>query len=96
MCIGHLGDGNIHISLQAPPGTAREAWVARAGAFDDAVAELAVAAGGSFSAEHGIGQSKVKTMAALKNPVALDVMRSLKAVLDPGWRMNPGKVLPGG
>lgn len=35
-------------------------------------------------------------MAALKNPVALDVMRSLKAVLDPGWRMNPGKVLPGG
>jgi len=96
MCIGHLGDGNIHISLQAPPGTAREAWVARAGGFDDAVAELAVAAGGSFSAEHGIGQSKVKTMAALKNPVALDVMRSLKAVLDPGLRMNPGKVLPPG
>ena len=95
MCIGHLGDGNIHISLQAPPGTARDAWVARAGDFDDAVARLAVAAGGSFSAEHGIGQSKVKTMAALKNPVALEVMQALKSTLDPGWRMNPGKVLPG-
>jgi D-lactate dehydrogenase (cytochrome) len=94
MCIGHLGDGNIHISLQAPKGTPREAWVQRAGDFDDAVARLAVAAGGSFSAEHGIGQSKVKTMAALKNPVALDVMRSVKSTLDPGWRMNPGKVLP--
>jgi len=96
MCIGHLGDGNIHISLQAPRGTGREAWVQRAGGFDDAVAELAVAAGGSFSAEHGIGQTKVKSMAALKNPVALSLMQALKATLDPELRMNPGKVLPRG
>ncbi len=97
MSIGHLGDGNIHISLQAPgPATTRAEWAARAGDFDDAVARLAVAAGGSFSAEHGIGQSKVKTMAALKSPVALDVMRAIKATLDPGGRMNPGKLLPPG
>ena len=94
MCIGHLGDGNIHISLQAPKGTPRAAWVQRSGGFDEAVAELAVASGGSFSAEHGIGQSKVKTMAALKNPVALSLMRAIKATLDPDLRMNPGKVLP--
>jgi len=94
MAIGHLGDGNIHISLQAPGPMPAAEWAARAQGFDDAVADLAVAAGGSFSAEHGIGQSKLRQMARLKNPVALDVMRALKATLDPGGRMNPGKVLP--
>jgi FAD/FMN-containing dehydrogenase len=50
--------------------------------------------GGSFSAEHGIGQSKRPSMAMLKSPVALDLMRTIKAALDPEGRMNPGKVLP--
>ena len=95
MAIGHLGDGNIHISLQAPGVVPAAEWAARAAGFDDAVADLAVAAGGSFSAEHGIGQSKLRQMARLKNPVALGVMRAIKGVLDPGGRMNPGKVLPG-
>ena len=94
MSIGHLGDGNIHISLQAPgPGPAA-GWSARAAGFDDAVADLAVAAGGSFSAEHGIGQSKLRQMNRLKDPVALDVMRAVKSALDPAGRLNPGKVLP--
>ena len=94
MAIGHLGDGNIHISLQAPGPIPAAEWAARAGGFDDAVADLAVAAGGTFSAEHGIGQTKLRQMARLKNPVALDVMRALKATLDPGGRMKPGKVRP--
>ena len=95
MAIGHLGDGNIHVSLQAPGVMPAAEWAARAAGFDDAVADLAVAAGGSFSAEHGIGQSKLRQMARLKNPVALDLMRAIKATLDPGGRMNPGKVLLG-
>ena len=94
MAIGHLGDGNIHVSLQAPGLMPGGEWAARGAGFDDAVADLAVAAGGSFSAEHGIGQSKLRQMSRLKHPVALDVMRALKATLDPGGRMNPGKVLP--
>ena len=96
MSIGHLGDGNIHINLQAPgPEMPRAEWYARAAGFDDMVNRLAVAAGGSFSAEHGIGTGKLKAMAAMKDPVALDVMRSIKAALDPAGMMNPGKLLPG-
>lgn len=50
---------------------------------------------GSISAEHGVGMSKLKTMARRKDPVALDVMRAVKAALDPMGIMNPGKVIPG-
>ncbi|EKE44720.1 FAD linked oxidase-like protein [Oceaniovalibus guishaninsula JLT2003] len=50
--------------------------------------------GGSFSAEHGIGLDKRGSMARRKDAVALDVMRAIKAALDPQGIMNPGKVLP--
>ena len=48
---------------------------------------------GSFSAEHGIGQLKRELLARAKDPVALDVMRRIKATLDPLGIINPGKVL---
>jgi len=93
--IGHAGDGNIHVSLQAPSGMSdRAAWVARAGEMEALVNAIAVSLGGSFSAEHGIGQSKRHAMTAHKDPVAMDVMRLVKQALDPRNRMNPGKVLP--
>jgi FAD/FMN-containing dehydrogenase len=95
VAIGHAGDGNMHLGLMAPLGVAREAWLARAGEADMVVNEIAVALGGSFSAEHGIGVSKLHAMAALKNPVAVEVMRGIKRTLDPRGLMNPGKVLPG-
>ena len=94
VALGHMGDGNIHLSLQAPPGMSHAQWQARAPEFETRVGEIAVELGGSFSAEHGIGQSKRAAMGALKSPVALNVMRAIKAVLDPDGRMNPGKVLP--
>jgi len=94
VAIGHAGDGNIHLGLKAPAGMTREAWVARAGAADMVVNEIAVALGGSFSAEHGIGVSKLHAMQALKDPLAIEVMRSIKRTLDPRGLMNPGKVLP--
>lgn len=50
--------------------------------------------GGSFSAEHGVGLSKKPSMARRKDPVALDVMRTIKAALDPKGILNPGKLLP--
>jgi FAD/FMN-containing dehydrogenase len=96
VALGHMGDGNIHLSLQAPPGTPQPEWAAYGVGFEAAIEELAVSLGGSFSAEHGIGQSKRAAMARLKSPVAVDIMRAIKAALDPDGRMNPGKVLPPG
>ena len=92
--IGHAGDGNIHVSLHAPPSMDRSTWLERAGGMEPLVNAIAVSLGGSFSAEHGIGQSKRHAMAAHKSPIAMDLMRVLKNALDPDGRMNPGKVLP--
>ncbi|SFR44893.1 FAD/FMN-containing dehydrogenase [Yoonia tamlensis] len=87
--VSHLGDGNIHhttyVSNSAP--AAMKAMVA---AVEDVVQEL----GGSFSAEHGVGISKLDTMRRRKDPVALDAMRAIKAALDPKNILNPGKVIP--
>lgn len=94
VALGHMGDGNIHLGLQAPPGTSHAGWAARGAGFEERIGEIAVELGGSFSAEHGIGQSKRGAMGALKDPVALGVMAAIKATLDPGGMMNPGKVLP--
>jgi len=60
-------------------------------AVEDVVQEL----GGSFSAEHGIGVSKLETMRRRKDPVALEAMRAVKRALDPENILNPGKVIPG-
>lgn len=87
--VAHLGDGNIHYS--AYPGGPDEAVRA---AIRAAIAEEAVMLGGTFSAEHGVGLSKLPEMAAHKDPVALQVMRSIKRALDPQGILNPGKVLP--
>ena len=89
LVIAHLGDGNIHYTAYPTRDDAGLRDTIRA-----AVAEEAVALGGSFSAEHGVGLSKRPTMAAHKNPVALEVMRAIKAALDPRGILNPGKTLP--
>ena len=94
VAVGHAGDGNMHLGLLAPEGTTREEWVARASGAEAVGNAVAVELGGSFSAEHGIGQSKRHAMATHKDPVALDVMRAVKAAIDPQNLMNPGKVLP--
>lgn len=89
MIVAHLGDGNVHYT--AYPSRDDPALLAEIRA---AVADEAVALGGSFSAEHGVGVSKLPTMAALKDPVALEVMRAIRAALDPKGILNPGKTVP--
>jgi len=90
---GHLGDGNLHFNINQRPGTqvaqlqAVEQKVKRA--IHDFVKEF----GGSFSAEHGIGQLKVFELERYANPVELDLMKRIKRALDPNNIMNPGKVL---
>ncbi len=89
MVVAHLGDGNVHLTMWPTPGGA-----VRSDEIVEAIEGVVAQFAGSFSAEHGIGLSKRSTMARRKDPVALDVMRRIKAALDPGGIMNPGKVLP--
>ena len=87
--VAHLGDGNLHFA--AWPETPDPQVHAQ---IREAVVEETVALGGSFSAEHGVGLSKLSAMSRHKDPVALSVMRAIKTALDPNNVMNPGKVLP--
>jgi FAD/FMN-containing dehydrogenase len=89
LTVAHLGDGNLHFTI-FPTDHDPALGDAILTAVEDVVQDL----GGSFSAEHGVGLSKRASMARRKDPVALDVMRSLKALLDPGNLLNPGKILP--
>ena len=91
---GHLGDGNLHINIRPPAGQTLASLATRKAAITADVEALAVARGGSFSAEHGIGQFRLAGMRAHKSAVDLDLMRALKAALDPQNLFNPGKLLP--
>jgi FAD/FMN-containing dehydrogenase len=86
---GHIGDGNIHIIVSQPEGADKRAFLALAPAIQQVVYGTAVALGGSFSAEHGIGQLKTAHLARYGDPVALQLMRRLRAALDPRGTMNP-------
>ena len=92
---GHLGDGNIHFHVIAPQGSVRGEWEEGEGkAVSRMVHDLVTAAGGSISAEHGIGQMKRDELGRLGDPVQLALMRSVKKALDPAGILNPGKLVP--
>jgi len=93
VAFGHLGDGNIHFNVSQPVGADKQAFLAQWGEMNAVVHEIVARRSGSISAEHGIGRLKRDLLAQTKNPVALDVMRKLKAALDPHGILNPGKVL---
>ena len=91
---GHLGDGNLHYNVQAPPGDDGQRFLQeQEHAVNQIVFDAVAAFGGSFSAEHGIGLLKRDELAARKSPVALQMMRAIKAALDPANLMNPGRLL---
>ncbi len=90
---GHMGDGNIHFNFSQPEGADPKAFMAREADANAAVYEVVTRLGGSVSAEHGIGQLKSGLLKRVKDPVALEMMRAIKAALDPDGIMNPGKVL---
>src|SRR5580692_1590115 len=93
---GHVGDGNLHFNLNQDPLVAAEAFLARAEEVKRAIHDLVHQFGGSFSAEHGIGQLKVAELERYAPPVELALMRSIKQAFDPNGIMNPGKVLQAG
>ncbi len=90
---GHLGDGNLHYNISQPESVERQVFLDKAKEITSAVHALTLELAGSISAEHGIGQMKREELAQIKNPVALDLMRRIKADLDPSGIMNPGKVI---
>ena len=90
---GHFGDGNIHFNLSQPVGMDAAAFLAQWERFNRIVHDIVHAAKGSIAAEHGVGLIKRDELLRYKDPVALDLMRSLKRTLDPQNILNPGKIL---
>jgi FAD/FMN-containing dehydrogenase len=83
---GHLGDGNVHVNvLGAPPDDPR---------VDEAVLRLVAEAGGTISAEHGVGVAKARWLGLVRPPGELAAMAAVKRALDPRGILNPGAVLP--
>ena len=89
--LGHVGDGNFHVLFHAPAGDAGT-WERIGVTYDRMVAET-LRVGGTCSGEHGVGLHKRRFLRA-QHGEALDLMREVKALLDPLNILNPGKVLP--
>jgi FAD/FMN-containing dehydrogenase len=90
---GHLGDGNIHYNVSQPIGADTAGFLARWHEVNAVVFDIVLRMGGSISAEHGIGVLKRDELPEVKDKVAIELMRGIKAMLDPLGIMNPGKVL---
>ena len=96
--VAHLGDGNVHFIPQASFAQ-WESWPDPHGMalrIKHAVNEVAHDLGGTFSAEHGIGQALTEDMRLFKSATAIDLMRAIKSVVDPYNLFNPGRLLPEG
>ena len=89
--VGHVGDGNFHLTLLVDMDDADE--VKRAKALSERLVERALAMDGTCTGEHGVGQGKMKYLAAEHGAAALAVMASIKRALDPQNIMNPGKIV---
>lgn len=88
--LGHVGDGNFHMTVQIDPTDPDERD--RATRFVGWLAELAVAHDGTCTGEHGIGQGKKKFLTAELGEGTVDMMRAIKRAIDPLGIMNPGKI----
>jgi len=93
VAFGHLGDGNIHFNLSQPAGADGQAFLSLWEQASRIVHDVVAGMGGSFAAEHGIGQLKADELIRLKPAVDIDLMRRIKAAFDPKALMNPGKVV---
>ena len=92
---GHMGDGNVHFHVKAPPGVQAQDWMQDySGQITPLVHDLVVAAGGSISAEHGIGQNKLLELERLSSDAHLSMLLAIKSAIDPNHIMNPGKLVP--
>jgi FAD/FMN-containing dehydrogenase len=92
---GHLGDGNLHYNVAAPAGVDSATFnAANETRVHDIIYSMVEKFGGSISAEHGIGQLKMRDLRAHKGAIAHNLMQLIKTALDPHNILNPNKVLP--
>ena len=90
---GHLGDGNLHYNLSPPPDAIEADFLDQAPRATRIVYDLVAQFGGSFSAEHGIGQMKREELDRYKPAIEVELMRRIKRAFDPHNLLNPGKVV---
>jgi D-lactate dehydrogenase (cytochrome) len=88
--VGHVGDGNFHLTLMIDKTDADE--IKRAKALSERLVERALAMDGTCTGEHGVGQGKLKYLMAEHGAAALQVMAAIKQALDPQNILNPGKI----
>lgn len=93
VCFGHVGDGNLHYNLSMPLSVDNAGLIARSHEANRIVHDIVHGLGGSISAEHGLGQLKRDEIKRYKSETEMELMQSIKRVLDPHGLMNPGKVL---
>lgn len=93
---GHVGDGNLHVSVLPPAGLPYEEFTAACEAVTGELGALLQRFGGSVSAEHGIGLLKKPYLHYSRSPVEIDLMRQVKRVFDPAGILNPGKIFDPG
>ena len=89
--VGHVGDGNFHLTLLVDMQNPDEIKVAKA--FNERLVERALAMDGTCTGEHGVGQGKMKYLLSEHGAPALEAMRAIKQALDPLNIMNPGKIV---
>lgn len=90
---GHLGDGNLHYNVAAPKGENVDAFMKNKVVVNELIHDLVDQMGGSISAEHGIGANKAHELVKYKTPTELNLMKKIKAGLDPQGMFNPKKIL---
>lgn len=94
VAFGHMGDGNIHYNASMPDAERNVEFIGRdEPQVNRIVYEVVRKLNGSISAEHGLGQLKRETIRDYKDPLELELMRTIKQALDPQGLMNPGKVI---
>jgi D-lactate dehydrogenase (cytochrome) len=89
--LGHVGDGNFHLTMLVDMADADE--ITRAKALHERLIARALAMDGTCTGEHGVGQGKMRYLAAEHGEPALAAMRAVKRALDPQDIMNPGKIV---
>ena len=88
--VGHVGDGNFHLTMMVNPDD--PTYLKRAEGLNDRMVARALALGGTCTGEHGVGMGKIKFLYE-EHGEAMSLMRAIKKALDPDNIMNPGKIL---
>lgn len=89
---GHIGDGNLHISILRPQGMTKEEFFKECQKVDQFIFGAVKKHQGSISAEHGVGLTKKPFLGFTRSPEEIAIMKSIKQIFDPDQILNPGKI----